>query len=273
MKMMKKAQKDIKTQRKRKTITCAATVLTATMLLTTGCTSSTPPDDGTHSSESRATEQETYTYRTDVGAYLAAMQTKDQAYLMLVNKVSTIGASYAPAHVTTMSPSLTLYGKEILLESQVALAAEAMLREMWAYGWTDIVITSGYRTYAYQSSLFNTYLDQEQKAHPDWTYAQCRAKVLTYSAEPGTSEHQTGLCMDLIVNDGTPSLDESFASHPAYAWLQQNAHKFGFILRFPKGMEGVTGYEYEPWHYRFVGIEAATAIHNAGLTLEEYLAR
>ena len=66
-------------------------------------------------------------------------------------------------------------------------------------------------------------------------------------------------------------LDESFAQNPAYAWLVENAHHFGFILRYPEGKEGITGYTYEPWHYRFVGEEAATAIYEQGITLEEYL--
>ena len=106
--------------------------------------------------------------------------------------------------------------------------------------------------------------------HPDWTQAQCEAEVLTYSAKPGESEHQTGLCVDLISTDH-PSLDVAFADNPAYAWLVENAHQFGFILRYPEGKEGVTGYSYEPWHYRFVGAQAASEIHEKGLTLEEYL--
>ena len=97
--------------------------------------------------------------------------------------------------------------------------------------------------------------------------------MLTYSARPGTSEHQTGLCMDLIVGGANPVLDESFADHACYRWLVENAHKFGFILRFPKGKETVTGYSYEPWHYRFVGVEAATEIYRRGITLEQYLGK
>ena len=134
-----------------------------------------------------------------------------------------------------------------------------------------VSVTSGYRTYSYQSSLFNQYIANERAAHPDWTYEQAVTQVLTYSARPGTSEHQTGLCMDLIVGGANPVLDESFADHACYRWLVENAHKFGFILRFPKGKETVTGYSYEPWHYRFVGVEAATEIYRRGITLEQYL--
>ena len=95
--------------------------------------------------------------------------------------------------------------------------------------------------------------------------------VLSYSAYPGTSEHQTALCVDLITSSG--KLDVNFAQTEAFAWLSQNAYRFGFILRYPEGKEEVTGYSYEPWHYRFVGREAATDIHFGGLTLETYLGK
>ena len=97
-----------------------------------------------------------------------------------------------------------------------------------------------------------------------------RDLVLTYSAAPGTSEHHTGNAIDLISTNYV-SLDETFAQNPAYEWLQQNAHRFGFILRYPADKTDITGYSYEPWHYRFVGADAATEIHERGLTLEEYL--
>lgn len=170
----------------------------------------------------------TYTYRIDIGKYRDALFTTDPAYRVLVNKTYTVDAGYAPMRLSTLDASLTLSGKEVRLESTVALAAEALLRELWAYGWTDILVTSGYRTYSYQSSLFNQYI-------------------------------------------ANPVLDESFADHACYRWLVENAHKFGFILRFPKGKETVTGYSYEPWHYRFVGVEAATEIYRRGITLEQYL--
>ncbi len=191
-------------------------------------------------------------------------------YLLLVNKRHPLGATHAPQSLAALAADLTLYGKSVELESTAASAAEALVHDLHDHGYTDIVITSGYRTYVYQQSLFNTYMDREQKEHPDWTTAQCREKVLTYSAAPGESEHQTGLCMDLISMKHVV-LDESFADNPVYAYLQENAHRFGFVLRYPKGKENTTGYSYEPWHYRYVGVEDATRMHAAGLTLEEYL--
>ena len=211
-----------------------------------------------------------YDYEIDMEPYESAITVKDKSYLILINKQNPVGTDYAPAKLSVLPAELTLYGKDIPLESNAALAAEALIRELHALGYQDIVVTSGYRDYAYQQILFNTYLGNEMAKHPDWTEAQCRAEVLTYSALPGQSEHQTGLCVDLI-STKNPTLDETFAQNPAYAWLVENAHHFGFILRYPAEKEGITGYTYEPWHYRFVGVEAATAIHEKGITLEEYL--
>ncbi len=211
-----------------------------------------------------------YDYQIDMNEYEAAIMVSDKAYLKLANKQNPLDSSYAPDSLDYIRTDLTLYGKEIQLESTVALAAEALVRELHALGYEDIVITSGYRSYEYQQILFNTYLGNEMAAHPDWTQAQCEAEVLSYSARPGESEHQTGLCVDLISLHNA-ELDESFAQNPAYTWLVENAHCFGFVLRYPKGKTDVTGYSYEPWHYRFVGVKAATAMHEKGMTLEEYL--
>ena len=104
----------------------------------------------------------------------------------------------------------------------------------------------------------------------------------TYSARPGTSDHQTGLCVDLITDEmvglynyGSETTknpyDKGFAETAAYEWLKEHAHEYGFILRFPENKTDITGYSYESWHYRYVGIEHATKIHEKGITLEEYL--
>ena len=211
-----------------------------------------------------------YDYQIDMKHYQKAITAKGKAYLTLVNKQNPCGVDYTPESLSVIPAELTLYGKEVQMEASAALAAEALVLELRARGYEDMAVTSGYRSYEYQQILFNTYLGKEMAAHPDWTAAQCEAEVLTYSALPGESEHQTGLCRDLISTRNVV-LDESFAENPAYAWLMENAHNFGFILRYPKGKEGTTGYSFEPWHYRFVGVEAATKIYEKGLTLEEYL--
>ena len=238
----------------KKCIRLVVAILGMSMLLT-ACDEQIPPS---------------YNYEIDMESYENAINVKDKSYLILVNKENPCGADHAPKSLSGLPVRLTLYGKDVSLESNAALAAEALVLELHACGYEDIVITSGYRDYAYQQVLFNTYLGNEKAAHPNWTEEQCRNQVLTYSAFPGQSEHQTGLCMDLISTKNV-TLDETFADNPAYAWLVENAHSFGFILRYPKGKEGLTGYSYEPWHYRFVGVEAATAIHEQGITLEEYL--
>ncbi len=196
---------------------------------------------------------------------------RQSPYLLLANKQHPLGETYAPEALAVIPAELTLNGKLVEMEGAAARAAEALVRDLQENGYTDIVVTSGYRTYAYQQSLFHTYMGNEQDKHPDWTESECESEVLTYSARPGTSEHQTGLCMDLISTENVV-LDETFADNPAYAYLLENAYKFGFILRYLKGKEEVTGYTYEPWHYRFVGEEEARLIHEAGVTLEEYVA-
>ena len=211
-----------------------------------------------------------YEYEIDMKPYKNAITVSGKSYLTLVNKENPCGEDYTPETLSPIPSELTLYGKAVQMEASAALAAEALVRELHARGYEHIVVTSGYRDYAYQQILFNTYLGNEQTKHPDWTLEQCRAEVLTYSALPGESEHQTGLCMDLI-STNNPVLDATFADDPAYAWLVDNAHNFGFILRYPEGDEDVTGYSYEPWHYRFVGVETAAKIYKKGITLEEYL--
>lgn len=211
-----------------------------------------------------------YNYNIDMKPYSKYINTTDTQYLVLLNKTHPSGQHYAPSDLVKLDSSMTLYGKEIELRKYPAMATEALIKELHALGYTDIVVTSGYRSYAYQQSLFNTYLEQEMAAHPGWSREQAAEFVATYSAVPGTSEHHTGDVIDLI-SVNYVSLDETFAQNPAYEWLVNNAHHFGFILRYPEDKTHITGYSYEPWHYRFVGVKAATEIFEQGLTLEEYL--
>jgi len=134
---------------------------------------------------------------------------------------------------------------------------------------SNAYVTSAYRDYNYQVSTFEYYVKKHMTME-GLTREAAEAKVQTYSARPGTSEHQTGLCVDIMTTQMT-ELDESFENTTAFAWLSRNAHRYGFIIRFPESKEDITGYKYEPWHYRFVGIEAAIEMYNSGLCLEEYL--
>ena len=115
-------------------------------------------------------------------------------------------------------------------------------------------IASGYRSYSLQTNLYNSYVLKDGKAKAD-----------TYSARPGHSEHQTGLAMDLNI------IDSSFEGTPEAIWIEKNCYKYGFIIRYPKGKEEITGYKYEPWHVRYLGKELAEKVYNTGKTLEEYL--
>lgn len=132
----------------------------------------------------------------------------------------------------------------------------------------DLTICSAYRSVERQEELFtgryNAFLDQG--------YSEEEADALTVSetARPWTSEHHTGLAVD-IVTESYQTLDSGFEKTPAFKWLDRNAHKYGFVLRFPKDKTSITQINYEPWHYRYVGVEHAAAIKEAGICLEEYL--
>lgn len=122
----------------------------------------------------------------------------------------------------------------------------------------DVRVGSGYRSYATQSVLYNSYVRQHGKAAAD-----------RFSARPGTSEHQSGLVIDFDSEGGRCWVDTCFESLAAGRWLAAHAHEYGFHLRYQKGKEAVTGFMYEPWHFRYVGVELARALHQSGLTLEE----
>ena len=205
-------------------------------------------------------------------------------YLILVNKTNSVGEKYEPSKLVKLDGKYTNGGKSIELEEQTATAVIDMLNAMKAADIDNVTVTSGYRTYQYQKTLFDRYIANEKEAHPAWSDSQVKDYVLTYSAYPGTSEHQTGLCVDLITDEmvglwnyGSETSDnpwdKGFAETAAFDWLQENAHKYGFILRFPEDKTDITGYSYESWHYRYVGVEHATKIHEEGITLEEYLER
>ena len=207
---------------------------------------------------------------------------KEGPYLILVNKSNPAGADYVPDDLTEVNTSYTTGGKSIQLNATVAQAVIELIDAMKKAGIDNVSVTSAYRTYEYQKKLFDKYCAEEKENHPDWSDEEIKNKVLTYSAYPGTSEHQTGLCVDLFTDEmeglwnygsETPKnpYDKGFAETNAFEWLQKHAHEYGFILRFPENKTDITGYAYESWHYRYVGVEHATKIHEQGITLEEYL--
>ena len=123
-------------------------------------------------------------------------------------------------------------------------------------------IRSGYRSYASQESVLNSFINKYRNR--GYSYEEARRLALQTASLPGCSEHQSGLAVDINATGGT-------SSYTAYAWLAKNAYKYGFILRYPQGKSEYTGIIYEPWHYRYVGIGEAEKIKDSGLCLEEYL--
>ncbi|WP_438562939.1 M15 family metallopeptidase [Clostridium sp.] len=123
-----------------------------------------------------------------------------------------------------------------------------------------INIGSSFRSYSHQKSLYTSYVKSfgEENAN-------------RFSAKPGHSEHQTGLTIDIVGSDSKTAINSKFDNTKESKWLLSNAHKFGFILRYPKGKEHITGYKYESWHYRYVGISHSKYFYDNTLTLEEYL--
>ncbi|MCD8187688.1 MAG: D-alanyl-D-alanine carboxypeptidase family protein [Ruminococcus sp.] len=156
--------------------------------------------------------------------------------ILIVNKTYDLPSTYNPG----LDSETQAHFDEL-----VSVAAEEGL---------NIYLASGYRSYEYQSQIYTNYSNLYGSETAD-----------TFSARPRHSEHQTGLAID--VN----SIDDSFAGTPEAIWLAEHAHEFGFIIRYPEGKEDITGYKYEPWHIRYLGVETATAVYNSGLTLEEYL--
>lgn len=160
--------------------------------------------------------------------------------ILLVNKEHCINASYAPG-----------------LEPEVSAAFEQMQADALNDG-IELHILSDYRSYEEQVATFDY-----------WVSVNGYEEATKLSAEPGFSEHQTGLVID--VGGTSCDLNECFATTPEGIWLADNCYKYGFIIRYPEGKEAITGYSYEPWHIRYVGITAATEITEQGITLEEYL--
>ena len=214
-----------------------------------------------------------YQYSYDISPYLPAISTSfaSKKDILLVNKQHPLGQLYTPSQLVFLHTSDT-NGKSIQLDSTAAAALKAMLLCMRADGITDTFVTSAYRSYQYQVALQNNYLNEELSRNPSLSKEEALAIVHTYSAAPGSSEHQSGLCVDFMTTSMNKLVNEQFEPTAAFRWLQENACQFGFILRYPQDKSDITGYAYESWHYRFVGREAAIEITRRGITLEEYLA-
>ncbi len=209
----------------------------------------------------------TLEFRADLSEYEEYMNPADRdAYLLLVNENNTLDENYKPDDLTGLTATRKDGRNTQYMREYAAKALEAMYLEMAEYGITDVSVTSAYRSYAYQNQLFNQYLNENINRYS--TYEEAYAATRALSALPGTSEHQSGLCCDM---HNLSSAHKRFAEKEAYAWLRDNCYKFGFIIRYPEDKVDITGYDFEPWHYRYVGRYHATMMHEYGMCLEEYI--
>lgn len=182
-------------------------------------------------------------------------------YMVLVNKDYSLPDGYAPEDLVRPNV-LFSFGDQDIEKSYLREAAAKALELMFSEGkknGIDLFAVSGYRSYDRQVAVFNAEVSK---------YGE--EKAVQAVAIPGSSEHQTGLSMDLSSQSANFELSEEFGETVEGKWIAENAHRYGFILRYPKGKEGITGYKYEPWHFRYVGKEAAAIIYEKQLTLEEY---
>jgi D-alanyl-D-alanine carboxypeptidase len=215
--------------------------------------------------ESEAEKSEAAAEKNEASDYLLTdtpvINVDENNMLILVNKNHRLPSTYVPSDLITVNVpfpfSEDLPKKKMRKEAAVAL--EKLFDAAQKEG-LSLYAQSGYRSYSTQEAIFkrNAQKYGEQKAN-------------TFSARAGESEHQTGLAMDVTSSAVGYALVESFATTEEGEWLTENAAQFGFIIRYPKGKEKITGYTYEPWHLRYVGKEAAKKISEKGVTLEEYL--
>ncbi|WP_440338696.1 M15 family metallopeptidase [Lysinibacillus sphaericus] len=179
---------------------------------------------------------------------------------VLVNKKYAFPKGYEPKDL--VYPNVSFIFNEKIEKRMMREEAAKYLEKMFQAAKKQNIQLSGvsaYRSSQTQTTLFNNYVERDGIE-----------KAKTYSAVPGTSEHQSGLAIDVSGSDGSCAADDCFANTEEARWLEDNAHKYGYIIRFPKDKENITGYQYEPWHIRYVGVNLATELYNKGLTLEEY---
>jgi D-alanyl-D-alanine carboxypeptidase len=180
---------------------------------------------------------------------------------VIVNKSHPMQpSSYAPPDLVLPNVPQRIPGAtEMKLRAPAAVALEHMFAAAQTTN-LQLLISTAYRGYSYQKSLYNSYVRSDGQAAAD-----------TYSARPGYSEHQTGLAVDIRAKNGRCSLNQCFGTMTEGKWLAANAYKYGFLLRYPKDKEAITGYKYEPWHFRYIGTDLSEELRQQGIeTLEEF---
>lgn len=173
---------------------------------------------------------------------------------MLVNKYNALSKDYEVENLTNISKTYS-YGENKKLNKEAYDAFISLAEDAKKEGYT-ILIVSSYRTYQEQEDVWK-----------DYKASFGTRKADAYAARAGSSEHETGLAIDVA---DYYDKNDKFEDTESFQWMQTNAHKYGYILRYPKGKENITGYSYEAWHYRYVGVETATKVYNESITYDEY---
>jgi len=178
---------------------------------------------------------------------------------VIANKEIALPFDYEPADLVTLNVSFARVSNYRLMRQVAADALKEMFDEALEEGIT-LYARTGYRSFEAQEQIFTNFVANHG-------YDQARR----FSAKPGQSEHQTGLAIDITSDSVDHNLSQDFGSTPEGEWVGENAHRFGYVIRYPRDKEEITGYMYEPWHIRYFGVELATELYESGLTYEEYL--
>ena len=186
---------------------------------------------------------------------------RDEWYMVLANRSSVLPGDFTVAETATVG--------EAVVDARIAEALRQMVNDAAATG-VKLKPTNGYRSIARQQELWDARVKTLMEG--GLSQADAETKAIDYTSAPGTSDHNTGLGLD-IVSEDHPAKDAGFAETAAAQWLAEHAADYGFILRYPSDKTEATGMDYEPWHYRYVGSEQAHKIKESGLCLEEYLAQ
>lgn len=191
---------------------------------------------------------------------LAIQEAVEKGLLILVNKQHPVDQAYKPDDLEKIKYFVSDRSETTrYMRAEAAEAFHRMVEEAAQEG-IELKMTTAYRSYAFQKILFDNYVAKEGEEAAN-----------KYSARPGQSEHQTGLAVDVSSTSVDYQLSNDYDKMEEGKWLADHAHRFGFIIRFPKGKAEITGYQYEPWHIRYVGLTAAKEIYEQELTLEEFL--
>ena len=186
---------------------------------------------------------------------------RDEWYMVLANRSSVLPGDFTVAETATVG--------EAVVDARIAEALRQMVNDAAAAG-VKLKPTNGYRSIARQQELWDARVKTLMEG--GLSQADAETKAIDYTSAPGTSDHNTGLGLD-IVSEDHPAKDAGFAETAAAQWLAEHAADYGFILRYPSDKTEATGMDYEPWHYRYVGSEQAHKIKESGLCFEEYLAQ